>query len=72
MFNAIAIDLQGLLDGTCELRVSEREDLLGAMRNQQRQLDVRSTRLDEIAADRLRMNPQRGFIGNSIILRKRA
>ncbi|HKR40424.1 MAG TPA: transposase [Paraburkholderia sp.] len=59
MFNAIAIDLQGLLDGTRELLVSERKDLLKAIRNQQGQLDTRRARLDEIEADRLRMNPQR-------------
>ncbi|WP_109484029.1 hypothetical protein [Paraburkholderia sp. C35] len=47
MFNAIAIDLQGLLDGTHELMVSERKDLLRAIRNQQRQLDTRRARLDE-------------------------
>ncbi|MFP3555513.1 transposase [Paraburkholderia sp. SIMBA_049] len=58
MFNAIAIDLQGLLDGTRELLDTERKDLLRAIRNQQRQLDTRRARLDEIAADRLHMNPQ--------------
>ncbi|BCG02618.1 hypothetical protein PPGU19_071860 (plasmid) [Paraburkholderia sp. PGU19] len=59
MFNAIAINLQGLLDGTRELLVSERKDLLKAIRDQQRQLDTRRARLGEIAADRPRMNPQR-------------
>ena len=59
MFNAIAIDLQGLLDGTRELLDTERKDLLKAIRGQQRQLAARRDRLAEIAVDRLRMHPQR-------------
>ena len=59
MFNAIAVELQGLLDGTRELLKTEREDLLKAIRRQQRQLDTRRARLAEIDADRLRMHPQR-------------
>jgi IS605 OrfB family transposase len=59
MFNAIAIDLQGLLDGTRELLDKERKDLLKAIRGQQRQLDTRRARIADIDADRLRMHPQR-------------
>jgi hypothetical protein len=59
MFNAIAVELQGLLDGTRELLDTERKELLKAIHRQQRQLDVRRERLAEIAADRLRMHPQR-------------
>ncbi|AUT64957.1 hypothetical protein [Paraburkholderia terrae] len=59
MFNAIAIDLQGLLDGTRELLVSERKDLLKTIRNQQRQLATRRAHLDEIETDWLCMHPQR-------------
>ncbi|WP_242540284.1 transposase [Trinickia mobilis] len=59
MFNAIAIELQGLLDSARELLGAERKDLLKAIRRQQGQLDARRERLAEIAADRLRMHPQR-------------
>ncbi|CAG9222027.1 Exonuclease SbcC [Paraburkholderia caribensis] len=59
MCNAIAIDLQGLLDGTRELLDTERKELLKAIRRQQRQLDTRQARLADIDADRLRMRPPR-------------
>jgi hypothetical protein len=56
MFNAMAIDLQGLLDGTRELLDAERKDLFRAIGRQQRQLDECRKRLAEIVADRLRMS----------------
>ncbi|KAA1004041.1 hypothetical protein FVF58_33405 [Paraburkholderia panacisoli] len=59
MLNVIAIELQGLLDGTRELLGAERKDLLKAIHRQQGQLDARRGRLAEIAADRRRMHPQR-------------
>jgi IS605 OrfB family transposase len=59
MFNAIAIELQGLLDGTRELLGAERKNLLKAIRRQQGLLDARRERLAEIAVDRLRMHPPR-------------
>ncbi|MBP0594200.1 hypothetical protein J8I87_31940 [Paraburkholderia sp. LEh10] len=44
MFNAIAVELQGLLDGTSKLLDVERKDSLKATRRQQRQLDARRAR----------------------------
>ena len=59
MFNAIAIELQGLIDGTRELLREERRDLANSIRRLERQLATRRAQLDEIAADRLRLKPQR-------------
>lgn len=59
MFNAIAIELQGLLDGTRELLDAERKDLSKAIHRQAHQLDARRARLVDIVADRLRLSPRR-------------
>ncbi len=59
MFNALAIELQGLIDGTRELLKDERKDLNRGIRRLERQLATRQAQLDEIAADRLRLKPQR-------------
>lgn len=59
MFNAIAIELQGLIDGTRELLRAERKDLVKGILRLERQLAVRRAQLKEIDADRLRLKPQR-------------
>lgn len=61
MFNAMAIEVQGLIDGVREreLLTVERKDLAKSIRRPEPQLAGRQGRLEAIAADRLRMNPQR-------------
>ncbi|MGF6757356.1 IS200/IS605 family accessory protein TnpB-related protein [Paraburkholderia sp. GAS42] len=59
MFNAMAIELQGLIDGTRELLQEERRSLAKAIRRIKAQLDVRREQIAEIDADRLRMKPAR-------------
>ncbi|NIE63125.1 transposase [Burkholderia sp. Ax-1719] len=59
MFNAMAIELQGLIDGTRELLKEERRSLQGGIGRLERQYRTRKTQLDEIAADRLRLKPLR-------------
>ncbi|ASL47827.1 hypothetical protein bAD24_III10550 [Burkholderia sp. AD24] len=59
MFNAMAIELQGLVDGTRELLAAERKSLRNGIRQMEKQMAVRRNRLDALAEDRLRMSPQR-------------
>ncbi|WP_100216069.1 IS200/IS605 family element transposase accessory protein TnpB [Paraburkholderia hospita] len=59
MFNAMAIELQGLIDGTREMLVAERKSLRNGIRQLEKQLAVRRIRLEALAEDRLRMSPQR-------------
>ncbi|MGB8416417.1 transposase [Paraburkholderia sp.] len=59
MFNAMAIELQGLIDGTRELLDDERRSLEKGIRRQAAQLSARRKQLAEIEADRLRMKPGR-------------
>lgn len=55
LFNALACDLQGLLDGTREVLKERRKDLTKALARQKKQLATRGQRLAEAAKDRLRM-----------------
>jgi hypothetical protein len=55
----MAIELQGLIDGTRELLMEERKSIGKAIRRQTAHLDARREQLTEIAADRLRMKPER-------------
>ena len=57
LFNALACDLQGMLDGTRELLKERRKDLNKALARQKKQLTTRRDRLQEVAKDRLRMAP---------------
>ncbi|MGN5478188.1 IS200/IS605 family accessory protein TnpB-related protein [Cupriavidus basilensis] len=59
LFNALACDLQGLLDGTRELLKERRKDLTKALARQKKQLATRRERLAEVARDRLRLAPAR-------------
>ena len=59
LFNALACDLQGTLDGTRELLKEGRKDLNRALARQKKQLATRRERLQEVARDRLRMAPAR-------------
>jgi hypothetical protein len=59
MFNAMAIELQGIIDGTRELLNEERRSLEKGIRRQEAQLSARRKQLAEIDADRLRMKPER-------------
>jgi hypothetical protein len=59
MFNAMAIELQGLIDGTCELLGEARRSLGKGIRRVDAQLGARRRQLAEIDADRLRMKPRR-------------
>ncbi|MGB8423432.1 transposase [Paraburkholderia sp.] len=59
MFNAMAIELQGLIDGMHELLDDERRSLEKGIRRQAAQLSARRQQLAEIEADRLRMKPGR-------------
>ena len=59
LFNALACDLQGSLDGTRELFKERREDLTKALGRKRKQLATRQERLQEVAKDRLRMAPAR-------------
>ncbi len=59
LFNALACDLQGLLDGTRELLKDQRKDLTKALARQKKQLATRREHLAEVASDRLRMAPAR-------------
>ncbi|AMV48420.1 transposase [Paraburkholderia caribensis] len=59
MFNALAIELQGIIDGTRELLRDEQKDLNRGIRRMERQLATHQAQLDEIAVDRLRLKPPR-------------
>jgi len=59
LFNALACDLQGLLDGTRELLKERRKDLTKALTRQKTQLATRRERLQAVADDTLRMAPAR-------------
>ena len=59
MFDAMAIELQGLVNRTRELLLEERSTLGKAIGRQEVQLPARRTELAEIDADRLRMQPER-------------
>lgn len=59
VFDAMAIELQGLIDGMRKLLVSERKSLRNGIRQLEKQLTVRRIRLEALAEDRLRMLPQR-------------
>ena len=59
MFNAFAIEVQGLLDGTRELLKDERKTLTRRIGQLERQLVGRRAERDENAADRLRMKLRR-------------
>ena len=59
IFNVIAIDLQGNIDGTCELLAEERKSLSKDIAHMESQLDARRAQIARIDADHLRMKPQR-------------
>ncbi|WP_246217279.1 transposase [Paraburkholderia panacisoli] len=59
LFNAMAIELQGLIDGTRELLGDERRSLEKGIRRQAAQLSARRQQIAQIDADRLRMKPGR-------------
>ncbi|PMX91547.1 hypothetical protein, partial [Pseudomonas sp. GW460-13] len=59
LFNALACDVQGQIDGTRELLKDRRKDLTKALARQRKQLTTRQERLAEVARDRLRMAPAR-------------
>ena len=59
MFNAIAIDLQGNIDSTCELLAEERKSLSQGIAHMESQLDARRAQFARIDADHLRMKLQR-------------
>ena len=59
MFNAMAIELQGLIDGTRELLTEERRSLRKAIQQRERQRLERLEQIAQIDADRLRMKPTR-------------
>jgi hypothetical protein len=55
MFNALAIELQGLMDLTRELLKEECKGLRRVIRSLERQLATRGAQLEEVAANRLRL-----------------
>jgi IS605 OrfB family transposase len=59
MFNAMAIELDGLIASTRRLLVEEIRDLKKGLRRQQTELGSRRRQLAEVSAGRLRMQPQR-------------
>lgn len=59
LFNALACDVQGQIDGTRELLKERRRDLTKALARQKKQLTTRREQLAEVAMDRLRMAPAR-------------